>query len=29
MFGTKYFKTHARGVILKLVFPHPQLDIKF
>ena len=28
-FGTKYLKTHVHRVILKLVFPQPQLDIKF
>ena len=28
-FGTKYLKTHLHRVISKIVFPHPQLDIKF
>ena len=28
-FGTKYLKTNVHRVILKIVFPHPQLDIKF
>ena len=27
-FGTKYLKTHVHRVIWKMVFPHPQLDIK-
>ena len=29
IFGTKYLKTHLHRVISKMVFPHPQLDIKF
>ena len=28
-FGTNYLKTHVHIVISKIVFPHPQLDIKF
>ena len=28
-FGTKYLKTHVHRVISKIVFPTPQLDIKF
>ena len=28
-FGTKYLKTNVHRVISKMVFPHPQLDIKF
>ena len=28
-FGTKYLKTHVPSVISKIVFPKPQLDIKF
>ena len=28
-FGTKYLKTHVHRVISKIVFPKPQLDIKF
>ena len=28
-FGTKYLKSHLNMVISKIVFPKPQLDIKF
>ena len=28
-FAKKYLKTHVNRVILKIVFPKPQLDIKF
>ena len=28
-FGTKYLKSHVNMVISKIVFPKPQLDIKF
>ena len=28
-FAIKYLKTHLHRVILKIVFPHPQPDIKF
>ena len=28
-FGSKYLKINLHRVILRMVFPHPQLDIKF